>query len=233
MFLITSSRICLIVKRSIMNEFINRYTDEVVEAVLVYLTGLLLKNFFIRMWKKIVGPYFEKWIYKEAAKNEPLKNVNSSYQNFSIIISLLILFIGFEICKEISELSKEAEMKEHMILTNKVLKVCNECRPLKVMRNTKDIQFELFKLKISGVIIIAVSCSVILFNFCKITRRYMCYDWQIKFNQDLNRIRPYIEDKEFHELNSMWACMENHEHFQAIQNRINKIMDVLKKNKRE
>lgn len=215
-----------------MNEFIIRYADEAMMAGLIFLTGFVIKKYLIRIWGKLVGHFFEKHIYKEAAKNEPLKRVNSIFESFSMFFSVCFFIIGIGLWFKISDLSAKAEIKEQMVIKNKGGKDCTECSTLKVMKNTKDIQFEIFKLKVSGVLFIIFSFIIVLNNFSKITRRHMTYNMQIKFHQDLNKIRPYIEEQEFHELNSLWAYMENAQNYQAIQNRINKIETVLIKNKR-
>ena len=216
-----------------MNEFIARYADEAVMAGLIFLTGSFIKKYLIRIWEKLAGHFFEKRIYKEAAKNEPLKNVNSISESFSMFFSVCFFIIGIGVCSEISDLSTKAEIKEQMVIKNKGLKDCAECTPLIVMKSTKDLQLEIFKMKISGALFIIFSFIVMLNNFSKIVRRHMTYDMQIKFHQDLNKIRPNIEEKEFHELNSLWAFMENAQNYQAIQNRINNIETVLNKNKRD
>lgn len=215
-----------------MNEFIAKIADEALVGVILFVLAFFARKLLFILWEKLLHNSFEKHIYKEAARNEPQKNVDAISERFFLGLSICILIVGISQVNRVSNLDEEAIVMEKVVIRDNGFKDCKGCSPVKAMKQTKEIQFEVFKLKFSCWLFIIVSSFVMLRSFNRIVRRYFTYDMQIKFQQDLNKIRPYIEEMEFHQLNSSWAYMENAQDYKAIQDRIKNIEAILIKNKR-
>lgn len=215
-----------------MYDYIKQAFDHYIETGIIVVLGFFFKDRLISIGKKLFGHFFEKRVYKDAAKNEPLKTVGAMFDFSVIIFAIYFLFVGFDHWSHLSALNKEAERAEKIALENKGLKKCDECNPIKILKSAKDLQIDVFDRRINNISLIAASIGLLLIGFSRILRKAMVHEIQVEFKQDMNKIRPYIEDKEFHELNSWWAYMQNQADYMKIQTRIKDIETVLIKNKR-